>query len=117
MCGSVKYTVNGEVTGVVSCHCKGCQQLHGNYNPMIVTEKSDFTFTEDKGVAWYESSEENERGFCTHCGAAMFKRPKAGPKILISVGNIDDTSDLQNIRNVWTDEAGHYYVMPPGEIA
>jgi len=68
MCGSVAYQVTGETFGIVSCHCKGCQQLHGNYNPMLVAEKADFSFSNDAGIAWYISSPENERGFCKNCG-------------------------------------------------
>jgi hypothetical protein len=115
MCGQVKYEISGEVFGVVSCHCKYCQRLHGNYNPMVVAEKTDFSFTNDAGIGWYESSPENERGFCKNCGAAMFKRPKDGPKILISVGSLDDTSSLKNVKNIFTEEVGRYYVLPPEE--
>jgi hypothetical protein len=117
MCGAVRYTFKPPFTGVISCHCKQCQRLHGNYNPLLIGEKENFTF--DKGesnVGWYDSSEKAERGFCKTCGSAMFKRDKNGPKMKVSVGNIDDTSGLTNIKNVGTENKGGYYTMPSGEI-
>ena len=112
-CGAVSYRIEGEVGGVVSCHCKSCQRLHGNYNPMVVAEKDAVAITGD--VTWYQSSDEAERGFCAQCGSALFKRQKKGSKILASVGSLDDVTGLTNIKNVFVEEAGAYYLMPPGE--
>lgn len=112
-CGKVAYQVDAEVAGVVSCHCKLCQRLHCNYNPMIVVDKTAFTFTNEEGLAWFDSSSEARRGFCSTCGSALFKEQKTGPKILIAVGSLDDSSGLTNVKNVFTEDASHYYVMPP----
>ncbi len=114
-CGAVAYQAEGEIGGVVSCHCKMCQRLHGIYNPMVIVEKSDFKFTNDRGLAWFNSSSEARRGFCKECGSALFKEQLTGPKILVAVGSLDDTSGWQNIKNVFTEEVGTYYLMPKGE--
>lgn len=82
---------------------------------MVVVNKEDFSYTNDSGLAWFNSSSEARRGFCKDCGSALFKEQITGPKILISVGSLDDTSDLKNIKNVFTEEAGTYYLMPDGE--
>ena len=79
---------------------------------MVVVEKSDFVITTSDGLEWYNSSTEARRGFCGLCGAALFKEQTAGTKILISVGSLDATDGWANIKNVFTDEAGHYYLMP-----
>jgi hypothetical protein len=113
MCGEVKFKATGEATGIVSCHCKQCQQLHGNYNPMMVVDKDKFEVENEEHLAWYHSSEEKSRGFCNKCGAAMLMRQNQGPKMLISVGCINDTDGFKNSKNVFTEDAGHYYVMPP----
>lgn len=112
LCGAVRFEVTGETVGLVNCHCNDCQRLHGNYNPMLVVEKSNMKFEDDAAVGWYDSSEEKSRGFCTICGAAMFMRQNQGPKMLISAGCLDDTTDLQTLKNIFTEEAGSYYVMP-----
>ncbi len=113
-CGAVSYEAQGEITGVISCHCKFCQRLHGNYNPMVMTEKANFHFTNETGLAWYASSSEARRGFCNLCGSALFKEQLTGPNILMAVGSLDDTTGWKNIKNVFTEEAGQYYLMPEG---
>lgn len=112
-CGQVAFRAEGDIEGVVSCHCKLCQRLHGNYNPMVIVEKADFAFTEEAGLAWFESSAEARRGFCSLCGSALFKEQTNGPKVLISVGALNETKGWENIKNVFTESAGQYYVVPP----
>ncbi len=112
-CGEVSFTAEGDISGVISCHCKLCQRLHGNYNPMVVVEKSDFILKSGDSLEWFDSSSEARRGFCRLCGSALFKEQKTGSKILISVGCIDDTTGWTNIKNVFTEEAGEYYLLPP----
>lgn len=112
-CGQVTYTIFGSREGVVSCHCKLCQRLHGNYNPMVIVNKEQLTFTKEEGLAWFDSSTQARRGFCKECGSALFKEQKAGTKILVAVGSLDDTAGLTNIKNVFTEYAGNYYLMPP----
>ena len=114
-CGRVAYSAQGDIEGVVSCHCTMCQRLHGNYNPMVIVNKTDFQITNDEGLAWFDSSESARRGFCNFCGSALFKEQKNGPKILAAVGSLHDTTPWKNVKNVFTAEAGHYYVMPEGE--
>jgi hypothetical protein len=111
-CGAVSFTAEGDITGVVSCHCKLCQRLHGNYNPMVLVEKSDFVLRTSDSLDWFDSSPEARRGFCRLCGSALFKEQKSGTKILIAVGCLDDTTGWVNIKNVFQDEAGTYYLMP-----
>ncbi|MEI6478025.1 MAG: GFA family protein [bacterium] len=110
LCGSVKYTLPGELSGVISCHCKDCQRLHGIYNPMVVVPRNDLILTEEKGLAWYPSSEESERGFCKKCGSALFMRTEA--RALVSAGSLDDPTGLKNLKNIFTDDAGEYYDLP-----
>ncbi len=114
-CGNVAYEAEGEISGVVSCHCKFCQRLHGNYNPMVVVEREDFSFTNEAGLAWYQSSDVARRGFCKDCGSALFKEKLPEKKMLVAVGSLDDTSDWKNKVNVFAESAGEYYLLHPAE--
>jgi hypothetical protein len=80
---------------------------------MIVADKEQVTLRGD--VSWYTSSDIAERGFCGTCGSALFKRQTIGPKLLISVGSLDDTAGLRNIKNVFVEKEETYYTMPEGE--
>src|SRR3989344_3685802 len=65
MCGKIRYTFKPPFTGIISCHCKQCQRLHGNYNHLLIGEKTNFTFNSgEENVGWYDSSAQAERGFC-----------------------------------------------------
>ncbi len=111
LCGGVSYEVEGDLVGIVNCHCKDCQRLHGIYNPMLITALANVTFTKNQ-PQWYRSSEAAERGFCGTCGAAMFKKLLKEERLLIAVGNFDDTTGLHNIKNIWEQSKGDYYVTP-----
>ena len=119
-CGKVAYEAEGEIEWVISCHCKQCQRIHGIYKPMLVVNKSDLKFTNNEWLAWYVSSEDATRGFCNHCGSAIFKRPnddadQMSDKIMPSVGSLDDTSEWKSQLNVFCKYAWEYYNMPDGE--
>lgn len=77
---------------------------------MIVADKEQVALRGD--ISWYTSSDTAERGFCGVCGAALFKRQTTGPKLLISVGSLDDTTGLRNIKNVFVEKEETYYTMP-----
>ena len=64
-CGAIRYQVNGELTGVIHCHCSDCRRWHGHFAAYAVANLADFEITEgaDK-LKWYESSEKARRGFC-----------------------------------------------------
>ncbi len=78
---------------------------------MLVAEKDLVSMSGP--LSWYTSSDAAERGFCSHCGSALFKRQTTGPKILVSVGSLDDTQGLENIKNVFVEAKETYYIMPP----
>jgi hypothetical protein len=113
MCGKVKFTIKGDVIGIVNCHCHDCQRLHGNYNPMVITDKENLLI--DQGQEFlrsYESSNTAVRQSCSNCGSQMFKVQTQGPKAMISVGNIDNLNGYNTIKNIYTESAGDYYILP-----
>jgi hypothetical protein len=112
-CGAVTVTVHEGAVGVINCHCLDCQRLHGNYNPLVVAG-SELVEIEDpqSTLSWWQANEQSERGFCSRCGSAMFKRLLDGTRTMVSVGALDDTTGLTTIKNVWTERARGYYVMP-----
>jgi hypothetical protein len=113
MCGSVQYAISGDKIGVVNCHCKQCQRLHGNYNPMLVGEKANLIITKgDKDLTVFNSSESAQRCFCSKCGSQLFKQQTNGPKVMLSIGGLDESSDYHSIKNIFTETAGQYYEMP-----
>lgn len=111
-CGRVRVHVPGDVPGVVACHCADCQKLHGNFFALLAAAKGDVRWEGEEHVTWYRSSSENERGFCTHCGSRVAKRPLEGSRIMISAGLFDRTLPRRVVKNVWEEQKPAWYDAP-----
>ncbi|MBW1880444.1 MAG: GFA family protein [Deltaproteobacteria bacterium] len=112
-CGAIRYRVNGELLGVIHCHCSDCRRWHGNYSAYAVAKLADFEFLSGEDtLKWYESSTKARRGFCPQCGSSIFKDNKDGEKIVLSVGAIDAPTGLSFLKNIFEDSKGDYYALP-----
>lgn len=110
-CGAVQFAVSGGV-GVINCHCKDCQQMHGNFNPMLAGPVAAVSFGSNETLVWYESSQSAKRGFCSKCGSRLFKR--AGDRMMVSMGALGDTG-LRTMKNIWVESKGDWYDLPAVE--
>ena len=114
-CSKVKYELSGETTGVINCHCKFCQRSYGNYCPMLITDKANFTITKgEDNLTVYKSSDSApyEGIFCSNCGSQLFKRQLEGSRVVVIVGSLDNTDGLRPTKNIYAGFAGDYYSMP-----
>jgi hypothetical protein len=108
-CGAVRYEVRGSLRGVVNCHCGMCRRLHGAFGAYTKATNADLTVTEDRGLAWYQSSKKARRGFCRECGASLFWQPKGFDTTSISAGSLDQPSGLATIGHIFTAEKSDFY--------
>jgi hypothetical protein len=113
-CGSVRFRIEGEAIGVIVCHCRDCQQMHGTANAMVAAATSAVTIEDHGTLTWYASSPAAERGFCSRCGGRLFKRPTGADRLLVSAGTIDPPTGMRVIRNIWTQSKGDWYDIPEG---
>lgn len=112
-CGNVRFSFPREkMQGAVACHCRDCQQMHGNYNAMAAVDREALTIEESTTLRWFDSSEKARRGFCTHCGGRLFKDNLGSPKMMVSMGAIDPPTGLRLVRNIWTESKGDWYDIP-----
>ncbi len=113
LCGSIHYTVNGDLLGVINCHCSMCRRWHGNFAAYAVAQLADFKITRgaDK-LKWYASSEKVKRGYCPECGSSLFKDNGDGEKMVLAVGALDAPTDLKFMKNIHEDGKGDYYDLP-----
>lgn len=113
LCGAIRYEVNGELTGVINCHCGMCRRWHGNFAAYAVASLADLEIVkgEDK-ISWYASSEKVKRGFCPDCGSSIFKDNGDGEKMVLAVGAMDAPTGLGFLKNIHDDSAGDYYSLP-----
>ena len=109
LCGAVRYQVRGPLRGVVNCHCEMCRRLHGSFGAYTKAQDSELKITEERGLAWYESSEKARRGFCRDCGANLFWQPSGMLTPSIAAGTLDQPSGLATIGHIFTTEKGDFY--------
>ena len=73
-CGAVAFSVSGDTTDVIVCHCSICRRLTGgNGIAVIVTNKSVFQW--DRGMdhisTWRKPVGDWGSAFCKTCGSTL----------------------------------------------
>jgi hypothetical protein len=112
-CGRVRVHLPADSAGVIACHCADCQKLHGNFFALLAADRATVRWEGEEHIRWYHSSAENERGFCTHCGSRLAKRPVGGNRIMVSAGLFDRTLPRTLAKNLWLDQKPDWYRTPP----
>ena len=119
LCGAVRYEAkiveDGPQGGLGACHCEMCRRHTGGVMLSVNTGTDGLRFTEDAGLATYESSDWAERGFCKTCGSSLFWRLRAeGPMqglTMICAGTLDDLSGLSLTHEVYVDHQPEGYAF------
>jgi hypothetical protein len=114
LCGAVGFAITGPMRDVINCHCGQCRRSHGHYAAYAATNPDNLTFTEDRGLKWYQSSDAARRGFCTECGSSLFWKPVDKPHIAVAAGSLDQPTGLTTTGDIFTDDMGDYYVIDDG---
>tara|TARA_B100000676_G_scaffold40731_2_gene38696 strand:- start:927 stop:1343 length:417 start_codon:yes stop_codon:yes gene_type:complete len=109
LCGAVRYRVEGTMREVVACHCGQCQRSHGNFAAFSACDNDQLAFDEDRGLAWYASSDNARRGFCRECGSSLFWQPTFADYISVAAGSIDQPSGLTMVRHIYTVDVPDWY--------
>ena len=115
-CGAVSFSVADSAVGVINCHCRDCQQLHGNFNAMAGVPREALNI-EGETLVWYESSDKARRGSCGACGSRLFKDNLGSERMMVSMGAFDASTGLRNFKNIWVESKGAWYDLPTEEPA
>jgi hypothetical protein len=113
-CGSVKYEVHGDLRDIIACHCQECRKMSGHFTAATATIPENLTLLSRNHLKWYRSSSSAERGFCSHCGSALFFKPDSGDRICIFAGTIDGQTGLSLTSHIYVEEKGDYYNIEEG---
>ncbi|MDR2926100.1 MAG: GFA family protein [Azoarcus sp.] len=108
LCGAVQVSAVLASHEVGVCHCTMCQHWTGG--PMVSVACSPKTaFAGEEHVTVYPSSAWGERGFCKHCGSALFYRMKSDGSYYIPVGVLDDHEGLKLANEIFIDRKPDFY--------
>ncbi|MBU2533069.1 MAG: GFA family protein [Alphaproteobacteria bacterium] len=114
LCGGISFEVTGKLREVVACHCTKCRKTSGHFVAATACDDDDLKFNKLDTLAWYQSSEVAERGFCTRCGSTMFFRPRVGQVTGILAGTLDGATGLKLSRHIHCSSKGDYYEINDG---
>ncbi len=114
LCGAVRYELRGELRGVYNCHCGQCRRSHGHFGAYSSVTHDQITFTETRGMKWYESSNIARRGFCGECGSSLFWEPADRNHLAVAAGSFDQPSGLVTLGHIFTADKGDYYTSDDG---
>ena len=96
LCGSIRYTIDGELSDFGYCHCRSCRKASGSaFGANAAVERSRCHVQDPQGVLrTYESSAGKLRAFCGRCGSPVYAYVQASPDILrLRLGLLDTPFD------------------------
>lgn len=111
LCGAVTFKVDGPLSDVVFCHCGQCRRQTGLYYASTNAAEKDLTIEGAENVTWYQSSDEGRRGFCKHCGSALFWKYQGQAEISIQAGSLDMPTELTPGYHIFCADKGDFYAI------
>jgi hypothetical protein len=94
-CGAVRYRLAGELSNPHLCHCRMCQKAFGSFfAPLVGVTLADFALTRGT-LSIFSSSDQADRGFCSHCGTPLSFSYRGSGRISISIGSLDHPERVQ----------------------
>jgi hypothetical protein len=98
LCGEVRYEIAGVLQEIHHCHCSRCRKAHGTpFSTFAGARSGDLRFLRGEGaIRYFRSSEQVERGFCSHCGSMLVFRTAALPEnVWIAAGSFDEAPEIR----------------------
>ncbi len=108
-CGAVTFEVSCELHAPDACHCRQCRKQSGHYFASTDVPRTALTVRGEEALTWYQSSERVRRGFCSHCGSALFWDPLQRDIIGIAMGAFDTPTRTRLAIHIFVAEKGDYY--------
>jgi len=105
----VSFEVTSDLVNVNYCHCKQCQQWHGNFVGYTSCHPENLKFNSEGSLKWFTSSEVARRGFCGDCGSSLFWNRIGSNKISIAAGSLQEPTGLTPNEHIFVEFKGDYY--------
>jgi len=109
LCGKVNFEVSGHLRDVLACHCGQCRRQTGLYYAATNSKMDNLTINGAEHITWYQSSTKAKRGFCHHCGSALFWKENNSEWISILAGAFDEPSGLKTTTHIFCADKGDFY--------
>ena len=113
LCGRVRLAARG-LREVVYCHCGQCRRQTGHFYAATDALDADLRVTGTEEITWYAASDEAKRGFCRHCGSALFWKANGSERTSILAGCLDAPTGLAARSHIFVADKGDYYALDDG---
>lgn len=114
LCRAVSFEVAVPLRPPDACHCTQCRKQSGHYFVSSNVPRSALTVHGSEHVTWFRSSEKVRRGFCRHCGSALFWDPLEKDWTSVAMGAIDGASGTKLEIHIHVANKGDYYEIADG---
>ena len=113
LCGSIRFTVVGELRDVINCHCHRCRRWTGHHMAAAGARAADVVIDDEAGtLTWFAPVPEAEYGFCGRCGSSLFWRNDDPGQLSICAGTLHPPTGLRTSEAWWVGEASDYHSRP-----
>lgn len=114
LCGGVRFSVRGPLrSAVVACHCATCRRFTGGLWTGTTVRSEHLVIEEAGTLAWYRSSAEARRAFCSRCGSSLFWQADEDPLLAIAAGSLEEPTGLKLAVHSWTSASADYWSFDP----
>ena len=114
LCGRITLSVERMNRDVVCCHCSQCRRQTGHFYAAADVLDEHLEVVDDDALVWYAASAEARRGFCRHCGSALFWKAEGSVRTSILAGCLDAPTGLVTTAHIFVADKGDYYDIADG---
>ncbi len=112
LCGAVRFSALGVPQGIAACHCGQCRRWGGGGPFMAATFAGGVRLEAAATLAWFASSDDGERGFCTRCGSSLFWRHRGDPgDWAVNASALPEDHGLALTAHIWVEDAAPWYAF------
>jgi hypothetical protein len=109
LCGAVRFKAQGKLRELIFCHCSQCRKQTGLYYAATNVLDSHLDVEGGEEITWYRSSTAAQRGFCRHCGSALFWKADGLDYTSILAGTFDGPTGLERGYHIFCADKGDFY--------
>jgi hypothetical protein len=117
LCGAVQLEIEEPLEkSPEACHCSQCRKQSGSFLIAVNVRRAALRVLGSDSVAWYQSSEKVQRGFCRNCGSTLFWNPVIDGYewTAVALGCIDTPLNLRISKHTFVGDKGGYYEITDG---
>ncbi|WP_171205291.1 GFA family protein [Ruegeria sp. HKCCA0235A] len=109
LCGSVTFTIDGDLSPPSVCHCGQCRKQSGHVWASTTTHQDNLSFSARDTLNWFRASDIARRGFCNKCGSFLFWQHTEEDTISIAMGAFDAPTGQKLSKHIFVADKGDYY--------